>query len=247
MTALVLREDQGGLARLTLNRPDKMNALSLELFAELEAIIASIEADPGISAVLLRGAGKCFSAGHDLEGIAAGENPARANFQAHVIERLANLPVPVIAAVHGVCYTGALELALAADLIVASATARFSDTHARFALSPLWGMSQRLPRRVGNYKAREMMFTCRAYSGEEAAAMGLANICAPDDGFEAAVEELCATVLAQSPHSHRAHKRLLLETDGMPVSAGLAYEIYNSPGRGADFRDRITAFQTRKR
>ncbi len=247
MTALILRENQGGLARLTLNRPDKMNALSLELFGEMDEIITSIEADPQVHAVLLRGAGKCFSAGHDLEGIAAGENHARANFQAHVIERLGNLPIPVIAGVHGVCYTGALELVLAADLIVATATSRFADTHARFALSPLWGMSQRLPRRVGPYKAREMMFTCRAYSGEEAAAMGLANMCAPDEGFEAALDELCATVLAQSPHSHRANKRMILETDGMSQSAGLAYEIYNSPGRGPDFRDRITAFQTRKR
>jgi enoyl-CoA hydratase/carnithine racemase len=247
MTALVIREDDGELARLTLNRPDKLNALNLALFDELDAHVTAIAASPAVNAVLIRGAGKCFSAGHDLGGIAEGESHHIPNFQAKVIERLATLPQPVIAGVHGHCYTGALELALAADIIVAAESARFADTHARFALVPVWGMSQRLPRRVGTVKAREMMFTCRTYCGQEAAAMGLANACVPDLDFEQALDELAATILAQSPHSHRTNKRLLLETDGLSLSAGLAHEIQDGAGRGPDAAARIAAFRTGQR
>jgi enoyl-CoA hydratase/carnithine racemase len=246
MEALVLREDAGGVARLTLNRPDKLNALSMEMFEELQAHVAAIAADEAVQVVTLRGAGRCFSAGHDLGGIAEGEAHERPNYQAHVIEALATLPQPVVVGVHGFCYTGALELALAGDIILCSASAKFGDTHARFALVPVWGMSQRLPRRVGTYKAREMMFTCRSYSGEEAAAMGLANICVPDAAFETQLEALAAEIAAQSPHSHRANKRLLLETDGLPLTAGLAHEIYYGAGRGADMQARIAAFRNRK-
>lgn len=247
MADLVLREDVGGLCTLTLNRPDKMNALSVPLFGELDAHMSAVGADDEVRCVVLRGAGRCFSTGNDMEGMTDREVAGPPDFQSHVVQRLARLPQPVIAAVHGHCYTGALELALAADLIVASRSARFGDTHARFSLVPIWGMTQRLPRRVGTYKAREMMFTCRAYSGDEALAMGLAASCVEDDAFDAAVAELAASILAQSPHSQRAIKRLLLETDGMPLDAGLAHEIYNSPGQGADMMDRVAAFVNRRR
>lgn len=195
--------------------------------------------------VVLRGAGRCFSAGHDLGDIATGEKLPRANYQAHVIERLANLPLPVISAVHGHCYTGALELALAGDIILAAESAKFADTHARWALTPVWGLSQRLPRRVGTFRAREMMFTCRTYSGREAEAMGLANTCVPDEGFEVAIDALAAEIAANSSFSHAANKRLVTHTDGLPITAGLAHEIYNGEGVGPDMRDRIAAFAAR--
>ncbi|HYA34459.1 MAG TPA: enoyl-CoA hydratase/isomerase family protein, partial [Candidatus Binataceae bacterium] len=165
MSSLVLCEEKEGLATLTLNRPEKLNALTVELFAELRAHIDRIATDiEKIGLVVVCGAGKCFSAGNDLGAIAKGDRPARPNFQSETIERLANLPQPVISAVHGHCYTGALELALAGDLIFAAESARFADTHGRWALTPIWGMSQRLPRRVGSAKAREMMFTSRTYT-----------------------------------------------------------------------------------
>ena len=146
MTELVLRQDIEGVAVLTLNRPDKLNALNVALFQELYAHAKDIENTPEtIGCVVIQGAGRCFSAGHDLGDIATGEKLPRPNFQAKVIEALTNLPQPVISAVHGHCYTGALELALAADLIVASANAKFADTHGKWALQPVWGISQRLP------------------------------------------------------------------------------------------------------
>ena len=247
MSDLVLREDADGLSTLTLNRPDKMNSLSLELFETLAAHIASIASSAEVRCVVLRGAGRCFSTGNDMAAMTGGEEQARPDFQSHVVQQFAALPQPVIVAVHGHCYTGALELALAGDLIIAAQSAKFGDTHARFSLVPIWGMTQRLPRRIGTYKAREMMFTCRTYSGEEAAAIGLATACVADADFDAAVGALARTILAQSVHSQRAIKQLLLETDGLPLPAGLAHEFYNSPGQGADMIDRVTAFMNRQR
>jgi enoyl-CoA hydratase/carnithine racemase len=246
MTELVLRQDADGAATLSLNRPDKLNALNVALFAELDEHIALLERQTDtVGLVILRGAGRCFSAGHDLSDIATGERLPKPNFQSKVIERLANLPQPVITAVHGHCYTGALELALAGDIIVAAEGARFADTHAKWALTPVWGMSQRLPRRVGPYKAREMMFTCRTYSGREAAEMGLANICVPDNEFDAQLEALSAQILANSWFSHRANKRLLRDSDGLPLEAGLAREVYYGEGRGPDMEARIAGFSSK--
>lgn len=242
MGDLVLRKDADGLTTLTLNRPDKLNALNVALFAELDAHVQRIATETEtVGVVIVRGAGRCFSAGHDLGDIAAGEKLPRPHFQSDIIERLADLPQPVISAVHGHCYTGALELALAGDLIVASSSARFGDTHARFALTPVWGLSQRLPRRVGTYKAREMMFTCQTFSGEQAAAFGLANVCFPEGSYESDLEAYARTILANSWFSHRANKRLLRETDGLPMKVGLAHEVFRGEGRGPDMEARIEA------
>lgn len=247
MSDLVLREDRGPAAILTINRPDKLNSLNVPVFEALNDHVAALEADPGpVSVVVLRGAGRCFSAGHDLGDIAKGEKLPTPNFQAKVIERLASLPLPVISAVHGHCYTGALELALAGDLILAAESAKFADTHAKWALTPVWGMSQRLPRRIGQAKALEMMFTCRTYTGRQAEAMGLANSCVPDEEFEAAIDALAAEIGANSPYSHAANKSLVWSTDGLPLQAGLAHEIYRSRGVGPDMQERIAAFARRK-
>ncbi len=246
MSPLVLREDADGLATLTLHRPEKLNALTVALFAELRAHVLQLAQDTDrIGLVVLRGAGKCFSAGHDLADIAHGERPPQPHFQADTIELLANLPQPVVTAVHGHCYTGALELALAGDLIVAAESAKFADTHARWALVPVWGMSQRLPRRVGMAKAQEMTYTARTFSGREAEAMGLVNWCVPDAGFDAAVAGTARSILANSWYSLRANKRLYRETEGLPLRAGLSHEIHRSEGRGPDMAERIAAFMNK--
>jgi len=247
MSNLVVREDSDGLATLTLNRPEKLNALNVELFSALDNHVAQLaHEERTVGAVIVRGAGRCFSAGHDLGDIAVGEKLPRPNFQAGIIERLANLPQPVISAVHGHCYTGALELALAGDIIFAAESAKFADTHAKWALTPVWGLSQRLPRRVGTYKAREMMFTCATYSGAQALAMGLANICVADEVFDAELEAFARGILANSWFSNRANKRLLVETDGLPLEAGLAHEVFRGAGRGPDMEERIGRFGAKR-
>ena len=243
MVDLVVREDEGGVAYLTLNRPEKLNSLNVALFAELESHVTNIASQTDeVGCVVLKGAGRCFSAGHDLGDIAQGEKLPRPNFQAKVIEALASLPQPVITAVHSHCYTGALELALAGDIILASENAKFADTHAKWALQPVWGISQRLPRRVGKSKATEMMLSGRTYSGQEALAMDLANVVFADDVFEAEVKKYCTDMLANSWHSLRGYKQLIINTDGMSLDEGLAYEIYNGTGVGPDMQERIANF-----
>lgn len=243
---LVTRSDRNGAATLTLNRPDKLNALNVELFKELDAHVRKLANETEtVGLVIVRGAGRCFSAGHDLSDIAAGEKLPEPFFQSKVIERLADLPQPVVSAVHGHCYTGALELALAGDIVFAAEGARFGDTHAKWALTPVWGLSQRLPRRVGTYRAREMMFTCRTVMGPEALSLGLADVCVPDAEFDAKLEALADQILANSWFSHRANKRLVRETDGLPIGAGLSHEIYHSEGRGPDMAERIAGFQSK--
>lgn len=243
---LVLRDDAEGLATLTLNRPDKLNSINHAIFEALDHHVTDLaRPDSGIACVILRGAGRCFSAGHDLGDISAGE-AQDFGYESKVIERLANLPQAVITAVHGHCYTGALELALAGDIILASASARFADTHAKWALTPVWGMTQRLPRRVSFAKAREMMFTARTYTGAEAAAMGLANACFEDDRFDEEVMGFARQILANSPFSIAGYKRLMEDTDGMPMRFGLAHEVHNTEGFGPDMAERIARFTSRK-
>ena len=243
MTDLVTRQDKDGAATLTLNRPEKLNSLNVELFVQLDAHVTRLARETdGVGLVIVKGAGRCFSAGHDLSDIATGEKLPQPFYQSKVIERLANLPQPVISAVHGHCYTGALELALAGDIVFAAEGARLADTHAKWALTPVWGMSQRLPRRIGTYKAREMMFTCRTVTGREAETIGLANSCVPDAEFDASVEALAQQILANSWFSHRANKRLVRQTDGLPLPAGLAHEIFRGEGRGPDMEERIAGF-----
>ena len=242
---LVERSDADGVVTLTLNRPDKLNALTVGVFRELRAHVEALRGDKTARCVVLRGAGKCFSAGHDLADIAEGEAVPSRGWHSETLRLMEKLPQPVIAAVHGHCYTGALEVALACDFIVAADNARFGDTHAKWALTPIWGMSQRLPRRVGFAKAREMMFTARTYGADEAVAMGLANTAVADEDFDAELGRLAKSILANSWFSHRANKRLLMQTEGMTLAAGLSCEIHRTEGRGPDMQERIAAFMNK--
>lgn len=235
---LVMFEREGAIATLTLNRAAKRNALSLALWAELEDHLAAIEAaGEDIAVVVLRAAGPVFCAGNDLKE--RGAELPRPNYQASIVTRLANLPQPVIVAVQGGCFTGGLELVLAGDIIVASQSASFADTHGKFALVPIWGMSQRLPRRVGQWKAREISFTGLPVPGEEAARIGLADHCVADGELDAKVAELAQAIAAQSRHSVFAYKRLYREQADLPLNAGLAHEVFASAGQGPDVAERV--------
>ena len=238
MAELVLFTQEAGVATLTLNRADKRNALCLALWAELELHLARIEAaGRDIGAVVLRAAGPVFCSGNDLKE--RGAPLPRAHYQASVVTRLANLPQPVVVAVQGGCFTGGLELALAGDIIVASESASFADTHGQFALVPIWGMSQRLPRRIGQWKARELSFTGLPVRGAEAARIGLANHCVPDTELDARTQALAVAIAGQSRHSVFAYKALYRAQADLALEPGLAYEVFNSAGVGADMAERV--------
>ena len=239
---LVTRNDLDGAAYLTLNRPDKLNALTVGMFEELRAHVIQLGKDDDISCVVISGAGKCFSAGHDLADIAGGERVPSRGWHSETLRMMELLPKPVIAAVHGHCYTGALEVALAADYIVAAESAKFADTHAKWALTPVWGMSQRLPRRVGISTAKKMMFTAATLNAEEALRVGLAECVFSDDTFEAEIQAMCEGIVANSSFTHQANKKLLETTDGKALDAGLQWEVFASEGRGPDMEERINGF-----
>lgn len=241
MSEAVLRDLKDGLLTLTLNKPEKLNALGFDSFKGLSAAVDYAAANTDkVGCVLLKGAGRSFCAGNDLGDLGGVFNDGdNSKFRSDTVERLASLPMPVVAQVQGHCLTGGLELALAADIIIAGESAKFGDTHGKWDLVPVWGLSQRLPRRIGRAKALEMSFSGRSFSGRQAETMGLANICVPDAELDATVAAFVKDVLANSWRSSRAIKKLVDDTDGMPLKAGLAHEVHRSEGRGPETAERL--------
>lgn len=243
MSELVLRQDLEGLAILTLNRPQALNALSPSLFVELRGHVDDIAQDiDNVGCVLLRGEGRSFSAGNDLKAIQAGERAPSPHFQAETLDAIEALPQPVIAAVQGHCYTGSLELALACDLMIAARGAKIADTHGKWAMSPTWGMSQRLPRRIGLARAKDLMYSGRVIDGEEAAAIGLAVRCVPDEELLDAAVAMARSFLENSWFTLRADKMLVNGGLNHTLADGLDFERSNSPGRGPDLEERLKGF-----
>jgi enoyl-CoA hydratase len=249
MNNLVLRENRKGAAILILNRPDKMNALTKDVFEALEVHLDSIARETRtVGLIVLRGAGGNFSTGYDMQEVLERVKAhAKPRYHSEVIEKLGNMPQPVISAVQGECSTGALELALAADLIVASESAQFSDVYARWGLTPIWGLSLRLPHRVGTGQASEMMFTCRTYSGREAHSMHLANFCYPDDRYQIELDSLCADILANSWYANQVNKRALQACAGLSPRDAHALEMFKNEGLAPDAVQRVSQFFARSK
>jgi enoyl-CoA hydratase len=244
----VLNQVDGAVATITLSRPEALNAITREMLEQLAAALDAVADDPAVSVVVLTGEGRAFSAGVDLkalgdrslEGGSVGEYldaPARA-----VIDRLTTIPQVVVAKVNGFCFTGALELVLACDLVVAATEATQADTHATWGLRPTWGMSQRLPRAVGMTRARELSYTARRFTGAEAVEWGLAVRAVPLAELDEAVTELAGAVSANSRGSVAAYKDLYRRALDAGLADGLAYEsaatypIDDTGGRLASFR-----------
>lgn len=238
-TPLVTRHDADGVATLTLDRPDKLNALNPSVFVELRAHIDAIANDAAVRCVVLTGAGRAFCAGHDLDAISNHEPAPSRHFEPETVDTLEQLPQPTIARIHGHCYTGGLELALACDLLVADESARLGDTHGQWGLVPIWGMSVRLPERVGRATAKELMFTSRRISGAEAARIGLVDRCVPDDELDATVAALAAEIVANSAGTNRIVKHLLADREERTRSEALLHEREMPHGRPDDMAERL--------
>jgi len=236
---LVLRSDADGVATLTLNRPDKLNALNPAVFIELRQHLTYIAQDEEVKCVVLTGAGRAFCAGHDLEAIASHEKAPSKHFEPETVDALEQLPQPTIARLHGHCYTGGLELALACDLLIADETARLGDTHGQWGLVPIWGMSVRLPERVGVSTAKELMFTSRRISGYEAAEIGLVDRCVPEDELDETVMSLAAEIVANSAGTNRIVKRLIADRSERTREAALLNEREMPHGRPNDMAQRM--------
>ena len=246
---LIQREDRGGVAVLTLNRPGKLNALSKEVFEALDDHVETLMRETKtIGVVVLRGAGGNFSSGYDMhEVLQYVKAHAKPHYHSEVIDKLARLPQVVISAIQGHCSTGALELALAADLIVASESANFCDVYARWGLTPIWGLTLRLPHRIGTAKAAEMMLTSRSYTGREAQAMHLANFCFPDGSFETELTSLCNDILENSWYANHVIKHALVETEGLTLRDAYALDLFKNEGLAPDAARRVAKFCNKKK
>lgn len=238
---MVLRSDRDGIATLTLNRPEKLNALTAETFVELRSHIEALADDESIGCVILGGAGRSFCAGNDLGGIAAGAKPPTPHYQAETIDALERLPQPTIARIQGHCFTGGLELALGCDLLVAADDAQMGDTHGQWGLVAAWGMTVRLPERVGTAKAKELMYTAARISGAEAHAIGLANHAVPAAELDAFVDDLAARIVANSWDTSRIDKLLLADHRELGREEALAHERKAPYGRPRDMAERLAA------
>ena len=236
---LVLRQDDAGIATLTLNRPDKLNALNPAVFIELRRHLADIAVDDSVKCVVLTGAGRAFCVGHDLEAIASHEKAPSKHFEPETVDALEQLPQPTIAKLHGHCYTGGLELALACDLLIADDTARLGDTHGQWGLVPIWGMSVRLPERVGISTAKELMFTSRRIGGAEAARIGLVDRCVPEGELDTTVAALAAEVALNSAGTNRIVKKLIADRSERTRNEALLHEREMPHGRPDDMAERM--------
>ncbi len=239
MSELVLRSDDDGVSTLTLNRPDKLNSLTPASFVELRGHLDAIASDDSVRCVVLAGAGRSFCAGHDLDAISSGERAPSRHYEPETVDALEALPQPTIARIHGHCFTGGLELALACDLLIAAASTRFGDTHGQWGLVPIWGMSVRLPERVGRSAAKELMFTSRRIDALVAEDIGLVDRAVADDELDAMVSDLAAEICRNSTGTNRIVKQLLATQAELTRSDALLHERSLPFGMPDDMAERM--------
>jgi enoyl-CoA hydratase len=243
---------EAGIATITLNRPQVLNALSPASLNELREVVLAAGADREVGVVIITGAGKAFAAGADLQSLGSqklenGRVGAVIDEAAiGAIEAIQSIPKAVIAAVNGHCYTGAMEIVLACDIIVASDEAKFGDTHVKWGLRPSWGMSQRLPRAVGYYKAKEMSFTAEIIDAEEARRIGLVSRTVSAEKLQESVRKIARQIMGNSLEAVAAYKQLYNFTMLDTMGKGLQYEGL-SEFLISDTQSRIDGFKKKGR
>ena len=242
----------GTLGTLRLHRPDVLNAITPQMLSEARAGLHELLADPAVSLIRLTGSGRAFSAGVDLKALNQEASSGSALEGGEVNEDLNGAarqltheieaaPKIVLAQVNGFCFTGALELALACDIVVVAREAKLGDTHAKWGLRPTWGMSQRLPRLLGIARARELSYTARTFTGEQALEWGLAAFAPPLEDTEMVVLDLARQIAQNSAGSLSAYKDLYREAlnrgleDGLDYERTARYDIRDSEDRLREF------------
>lgn len=226
MSSVLDVEKEGGIATVTLNRPEAMNALSSELRKAIAKAFRELQADDDIRAVILTGAGRAFCAGMDLKEMAAGASDESAfEDEGDVIQDAMNaFDRPIIGAINGHAVTAGFELSLLCDILIASTEAKFADTHSRVGMLPGWGLSQRLPRLIGISRAKEISFTGNFISAQQAEAWGLVNRVVPPEELLTTCRALANDIASCVPELIRRYKRLIDEGFGMNFAEASAHE-----------------------
>jgi len=253
---VVLREvGSDGVAVVTLNRPQAMNALSRELLAELARTIDALAADPGVRVLILTGAGRGFCAGLDLKELGSGASQigkVTVASRGDPVGAMTRCAKPIIGAINGAAVTGGFELALACDVLLASTNARFADTHARVGLASGWGLSQKLSRAVGIYRAREISLGGGWVSAEQAAAWGFVNRVVAPGELMANARTLAADMLLAQPGMLERYKSIIDDGFALPFGDGMKLEAqrareFNSGVSASDIEQRREAVRERNR
>ncbi len=243
-------ERTGAVATIRMNRPDRMNVYDFEMGKELQDAASSLCDDTGVRCIVLTGTGRAFSAGGDVAMMGSFRAEAAENFLALTIwlhafiASLRRCPKPVLSAVNGVAAGAGISLALAGDLVVAAASARFTLAYPNIGLSPDGGATFFLARAVGTHRAMELTLTGRTLAADEAAAWGLVQRVLPDDAFEAGTAELAARIASGPTLAYARAKELYNRALCQPLEAQLEDERQHiaASARTGDFREGIRAF-----
>ncbi len=245
-------ELEGHVVRLTLDRPEAMNAIDLEMWRQLGEATTRLEADPEAWVGIITGSGeRAFCAGADIKTTIRTlmDDPRSGQFtQPHTLMRGQDLTKPLIAAVNGVAFGGGLEIMLACDIRVASTNARFGAPEVSLGLIPGWGGTQRLPRHIPAAVAAMMVLSGEPISAEDALSWGLVSELAAPQELNEKVERLAATLCTRGPVALRAAKRALAAAYNLPLKAGLAVEqeLFESLAYTADVTEGIAAFEEKR-
>jgi enoyl-CoA hydratase/carnithine racemase len=238
MFETLLTAVDGSVGRLTLNRPEKLNPLSPQTLAELAAAARWFDEQSDVKVVIVRGAGRAFSAGADLstfggpQEVGIREAADRGRRMADALEQMRALS---IAAIQGWCVGGGVVLAAACDLRVASEDARFSIPEVDLGLPLAWGGIPRLVREIGPALTRELVLTCRPFDAAEAKAAGFLNRVVPADALDATVEELAGSLAAKASHAIFSTKRHVNAVTGQMVGSMRSWS--DADGLGTAFGD----------
>lgn len=239
--------DSDGILSITLNRADKLNALSAELLAELLHVIDQAHKDSQTYSLLLTGAGKAFCAGADIRRLAEVDANSAYHFACdgqHVFDRLENLGKPSLAAVNGFCFGGGCELAMAATLRFASVEARFAQPEVKLGVIPGFGGTQRLARLVGKGRALDMCLSGRTIMAEEAHAWGLVNALYPGDTLLAAAKEYLRQLRQLAPIALQRTMEAIHRGYDLPLADALQLEalLFAQSTATKDRREGVAAF-----
>ncbi|HXD90432.1 MAG TPA: enoyl-CoA hydratase [Candidatus Binataceae bacterium] len=240
---VVLVDKQDGIATVTLNRPEKLNALNRELRLAFCHAMQALRTDPEVRVVIITGAGRAFCVGLDLRELGTKASGIRDEGNATFITVIDDMEVPVIGAINGFAITGGFEIALACDIMIAAEEAQFADTHARVGVMPGGGMSARLPRAVGIRKAKELSLTGNYLSAPEAERMGLVNRVVPRDQLMSVAREMASQITGANQTIVRSMKQLYVRTTGATLDEALRIEqdAFNEFNRKANLADLANA------
>lgn len=245
----LLFEQIGNYGLITLNRPDKLNALNFQLFTELDELIRKIELNSSIRAIILTGSGeKAFAAGADIVELNSSDTPASgrqfSEYGSKVMLRLEQLRIPIIAAINGFALGGGLELAMSCHIRFASEKAKLGQPEVNLGIIPGYGATQRLPRLVGKPKALELIISGNTINAATAKEIGLVNQVFPHEELLSKTVEFVNLVLSKAPLAISAAVDTVMASDYLNLQDGLTFEsrIFGDVCGTQDFKEGTNAF-----